>query len=487
MAQNIKSNLIYQSLYQGTRLLIPIILVPFISRTLGTEGVGIYSFTSSIVEYFILFSGMGILLYGNREIAMIREHPKKRNQLLSELFYLKIITTLFSLVIYAVVVLLFFKHQLIYYFIQSLNIFFILFDMTWFFMGMEDFKKMSVVNILVHFFSFLLILLFVRTPNDLITYMLIKSFSESFGFFVVWLLTIKSFPLQKVRIHRLFHHFKQTLFYFIPQIGIIVYSTFNRTLLGLVSTNHNVGLYTYAMYIITAITSILTTINLVLLPRISHLFSTNKMNEIIQMVKMSVHMQLFISIPAAWGIAGIARSFVPWFFGSDFIQLQSLLPLFTPIIVLLPLGLVFSQQFLLPIGYSRQYTHSILLGAITSVALNLILIPMIGIIGAIISMLLVESFITLYQYSIVRKKAIALFNYALIFRIFLAGLGMYVLIILFNSSFPPSPITTFLQILMGVTSYFLFCLLLKIPYANYAKNYLLKHYRKLYSPSKKSL
>lgn len=486
MTKSIRHNLFYQSLYQGTRLFIPIILVPLISRTLGTEGVGIYSFTSSIAEYFVLFSGIGILLYGNREIAMVRDNPKKRKQLFSELFYLKLITTLLSLFIYTLVVLLFFKDQLIYYVIQSFNILFILFDVTWFFMGMEDFKKISLINILVHLSSFLLILFFVRSPNDLIKYMLIKSLGESFGFFIVWIVSIKAVPLQKVNLSTLYHHFKQSLFYFLPQIGIVLYSTFNRTLLGFVSTNHNVGLYTYAMYIITALTSILTTINLVLLPRISHLFSFNKMNEIIKMIKTSIHMQLFISFPAAFGLAGISRSFVPWFFGLDFIQLQSLLPFLTPVIVILPLGLVFSQQFLLPMGYSRQYTQSIFLGIIISISINSLLIPFLEIWGAIISILLVECFITFYQFNIVRKKASNFLDYLLIFRIFLASLGMYLFIFLFNSFLFPSLFTTLLQIFTGILSYFFFCTLLKIPYVYSAKDLLMKHYRKLHSSNEKS-
>lgn len=481
VAKSIKKNLFYQSIYQGTRLFIPVILVPVISRALGSDGIGIYSFTSSIVEYFILFSGIGILLYGNREIAMVRDQPKKRNQLFSELFYLKMITTSFSLLVYALIVFLFFKQEFIYYLIQSINILFVFFDVTWFFMGIEDFKKISLVNIFVQLTSFFFILFFVHTSEDLILYMLIKASGESLGFFLIWLFALKRIQMQRVTLNRLYHHIKQAMFYFLPQIGIVVYSTFNRTLLGLVSTNHNVGLYTNAMYIITAITSILTTINLVLLPRISHLFAYKKMKEIMQMIHLSIHAQLFISIPAAFGVAGIATNFVPWFFGSDFSQLQTLLPLFTPIIIVLPMGLVFAQQFLLPLGYSRQYTLSILLGAIVSITANSLLIPFIGLLGAIISILIVEYFITFYQLSKVRKYSLFTFDYSLIIRMFLAGTGMFLFIHLTTARFTSTPLATLFQIILGVLAYLILSLLLNVPYVYQAKETLTKYYKKFQS------
>ena len=53
---SIKKNLIYSTIYQILILVLPLITAPYISRVVGVEGNGIYAYTSSIVQYFILFS-----------------------------------------------------------------------------------------------------------------------------------------------------------------------------------------------------------------------------------------------------------------------------------------------------------------------------------------------------------------------------------------------------------------------------------------------
>lgn len=486
MQKSIKKNLFYQFLFQGIKIVIPIILIPIISRALGTTGIGIYSFTSSIAEYFILFSGLGILLYGNREVAIVRDDLKKLSTLFSELFFLTLISTTISLIAYGIIVFLFLKQSYLYYIVHMLHIICVIFDVTWFFMGLEEFKKISIVNIATQIIVFVLIVVSIHSPSDLLLYMFIKAVGDLAGFLMIWNFALKRVTLERIHLFQLKKHLKHTMLYFIPQMGVVLYSTLTKTFLGIMTTNHHVGIYTNATYLTTTITTLLTTINLILLPRISHLFSHKKIKEIMEIVHLSVHTQLFFSIPAALGISAISKSFVPWFFGPGFEQLQTLLPFLSPVVIILPMGMVFTHQYLLPLGQTKHYTFSVLGGALMSILLNSFLIPSAGLIGAVVSTLIVESFITFYRFWMVRKQTNYSFNYLLILRIIAASLGMYASILFFTQNSPINPVTTVFQVALGGVLYILFSFLFKIPYIYQAKNTVSKYFRKV-KPHKENI
>ena len=67
----------YNLIYQILIIVLPLITTPYISRVLGAENIGIYSYTISVATYFILFGSLGIATYGQREIAYIQDDKKK--------------------------------------------------------------------------------------------------------------------------------------------------------------------------------------------------------------------------------------------------------------------------------------------------------------------------------------------------------------------------------------------------------------------------
>ena len=75
--QSVTKNYIYNLSYQILVLIIPVITTPYISRALGAENIGIYSYTLSISAFFILFGSLGISLYAQREIAYLQKDKKK--------------------------------------------------------------------------------------------------------------------------------------------------------------------------------------------------------------------------------------------------------------------------------------------------------------------------------------------------------------------------------------------------------------------------
>ena len=70
-------NFLYNLSYQILVLILPLITVPYISNVLGAKGVGDYAFTFANTQYFVLFGMVGITLYGNRQIAYVRDDKEE--------------------------------------------------------------------------------------------------------------------------------------------------------------------------------------------------------------------------------------------------------------------------------------------------------------------------------------------------------------------------------------------------------------------------
>lgn len=463
LPKSIRKNFLYQMVFQTIKIFMPIVTIPIVSNALGSEGIGTSLFTGSIAEYFVLFSSLGINIYGNREIAIARDNPEKLEKTFSELVVLKLLTTVSSLIGYFLVVNFFFPDDKLIYFLQSFHILAVLFDISWFFMGLEDFKKVTVSHLTIQILMFLSIVFFIKDYSDLHLYVFIIAFANTASQALMWFFARKLIRFKSIQLKSMMRHFSQLWVYFIPQIAITLYSTLNQTLLGIFSGEVAVGLYGNAVKISATIVTMISTINSVMLPRMSHLFANQQLQQIKTSLSEVVHGQLFISIPAAFGLSAVVSKLVPWFFGQDFLELIQLIPAYTLVIIVVPLGMSISNLYLLPTGNTKIYTFSVFLGAGISVVLNVILIPILGPMGAIITTVGVETFVTLFRLLYLRKYTQFTLDFQLISKYILASAVMYGVIVFFTSDSAPNMLTNIVQLTLGMTTYLGICALLKVP------------------------
>lgn len=138
--KSVTKNYIYNLMYQIMTLILPLITAPYISRVLGAENIGIYSYTLSISAYFILFGSLGIALYGQREIAYKQKDKEKYSITFWEIFFLRILTMSIALVLYYFIFVKGKQYQ-VFYKVLILEIIGNCIDISWLFQGLEEFKK----------------------------------------------------------------------------------------------------------------------------------------------------------------------------------------------------------------------------------------------------------------------------------------------------------------------------------------------------------
>lgn len=453
MRKSIKTNYIYNLSYQLLAIIIPIVTTPYLSRTLGSSSIGIFSFTNSITAYFIMFGALGIYLYGQREIAYNQNNKKELSVIFWELFFLKLI----SMAIVTIVYYFIFSRNgefSIYYKFLLFQLFGSAIDIGWLFQGLEDFRKITIRNLIIKILTVALIFLFIKKPEDLTKYIIIYSASIFLGNFVLWLnlkKLISKISLKELNVKR---HIKPTLTLFVPQIAIQIYVLLDKTMIGVITDNMSeVGYYEQSQKIVKILLTIVTSIGIVMLPRISNYFSIGKHKEIKHYIEKSFNFVLIMIFPMVIGLISISKSFVPVFYGSGFEKIIILLPLMSLIIIPISISSIIGTQFLLPTKRVKEYTISVIFGAFINFIINVLLIKSMLSIGACISTVIAEFTVVFVQIWFVRK----IFDFKKIFKkaikYFILSLIMLLFTYPINYIGTNNILTITIQLIVGVIIY----------------------------------
>ncbi|MFG6496248.1 flippase [Fictibacillus sp. UD] len=457
---SIAKNYFYNLLYQMVTLILPLITIPYISRVLGTEGVGINAYTNSIIQYFILMGTIGITLYGNKEIAYVRDDKVKLSRTFWGIFYLKCITTFISYVLFMLFLIVVGEYHFIFL-LQSVFIIAAVVDISWLFMGLEDFKKTVMRNLFVKIIGVICIFLFVKTSNDLWKYVLILSMSQLLGHLSLWFYLPKTVNKIKLKWQDIKRHLIPSLALFIPQFAIQLYIILNKTMLGILSNLNEVGLFDNADKIVKIVLAIVTALGIVMLPRISNTFARGEIEQVKNYIYNSFDFATYLSVPLMFGLGSIALEFAPWFFGPEFTKTGILICIISPIIVLIAWSNVLGQQFLMPVGRIKGYTVSVIVGAVVNFTFNLLLIGRFHSIGAAIATLIAEFSVTSVQLYYVRQDLQIKKLLHSTWKYLISGIIMYLIVRYIGVALDGGVKSIVIQIIGGIISYFVLLFLLK--------------------------
>lgn len=453
--KNITKNYIYNLIYQILTIILPIITTPYLSRVLGAEGIGIYGYTISIVTYFTLIGALGISKYGQREIAYVQNDKENRSRVFWELNIIRICTISITLLIFWLAFCL--KGEYVtYYRILLLELIAVLLDITWFFQGIEDFKKVVIRNIIIKLISVILIFMLVKKSEDLIKYFYIYALSNFLGNGTLWINIKKYVSMVKINLKDLKKHIKPMISLFIPQIATSIYTVLDKTMLGILENNiSEVGYYEQSQKIIKIALTFVTTMSVVMLPRISNVYAKGETEKIKEYMKKSFNFNWFLSIPIIFGIIAISKNFVPWFYGNGYEKIIGLLIYTSPIILFIAFSTTIGSQYLISVKKQNIQTIAVGIGAIVNVILNFILIPKLKSVGAVIATVIAEFLIvlteTIYVINNGNMKLKYIFKGA--YKYMFAGIIMCIFTYLISTQMPIGAICTICQILIGIVIY----------------------------------
>ncbi len=471
---NIRKNYIYNLVFQIFSLLIPLVTAPHLARVLSPDGIGTYSYINSIATYFSLFAALGLSSYGMREMSRVRDNRKKTSQLFWELSILRLISTAVCLALYFVFILLI-DGDMRLYLAAGVIILTVGVDCNWFFQAMENFRILMVRNFIVKLLAVVCIFLFVRGPEDLLLYFLIQGGGMFLSNLVLRVQLVRSVDWVPFKKLRLGHHLRETIVYFIPTIATSVYTVLDRTMIGVITGDMAAnGYYEQAHKIVNMLMTVITSLNVVVGVRTSYLFARNKKREIRAHLYNTFRFMFMLAFPLAAGLTACAANFVPWFYGDGYEPVITLMMMFSPLLFCIGISNVLGSLYLTPSGQRARSNRAIIAGACTNFLLNLILIPSLGVHGAVIASVAAELLIAILYLSYSSRFIAVSKVIGMGLRYFLLSVAMFLPTYGLGRLLPATAWANLLQVVAGGTVYLVLLILIRDPAWQDVKKFLLK-------------
>lgn len=446
---SLKKNLAYNVAYQILVIILPLITAPYVSRVLGADGLGTYSYIFSIVTYFGLFGMLGIANHGNRSVALVRDNRQKVSEAFSNTYIIQLCTTVIALLLYFLFIYCWFSGDKTIAYIESIIVLSYVLDITWFFFGLEQFAVTVTRNAIIKIATVVAIFIFVRSREDLWIYALIMSCGMLFSQIYLWLRIRKYADFCKPSWSQVKSNIKPVLMLFIPAIAYSIYKLLDKVMLGAMSSMSQVGLFDNAEKIINIPSSLITAFGTVMMPRITVLLGTGDEHRISYLNKISVRYFTLLVVGAAFGLAGICNVLAPVYFGSEFVGSA-------PIIAGLGFSLIFvtwanviRTQYLIPNKLDKPYVISSVIGALANLAVNIILIPKFAGIGAMIGTIIAEFTVFFVQLILVRRSFPMSQYLQPVLFLFPIGMIMFAVVYWIGAYMGNTIITLIIQILVG--------------------------------------
>lgn len=455
-----KKNILYNLLYQILVLIVPLVTSPYISRTLGPEGLGTYSYVSSIAYYFFILVTLGLSNYGNRSIAKCGDDVQKRSETFCSIYAMQIICGAVVLVAYIIYVLRFAEDEYkLYFLIYNLYIIGAIVDVNWFFWGLQEFQLTTKRNAAVKILTLISVFIFVRNEKALTGYVLIVAGSTFLSNMILWTRLPRYVSFCKPTWKNVIAHFKPNFILFVPILAMSVYRVMDKIMIKELSGVVQNGYYENADRIITISLTAFSAVATVMMPAISNMVAAGDNEKIKRILRDMMQIIMCLSIAMAFGLAVVANRFAPLFFGSQFEETGYLLIGLAPTIILSGWKNVLRSQYLIPYERDRAYVVSLVAGAISNVVCNSIFIPQYGASGAVIGTLCAE-FVGFVIQTYVAGKDVdirQLFKDAVVFVP--DGLIMAFIVYICLNSLPSTLVSVFASIVVGTVVYLSFVII----------------------------
>lgn len=384
----------------------PLATTPYVSRVLGAEKIGIYSYSNTIAAYFAAFACLGIANYGNRAIAQSKSNPEILNRKFSSIYGFQILTSGITIIAY-IVYIVFIANDKLAALLAGLYVLSTMFDLNWVLNGLEEFKYSTVRSSLVKIISVVLIFVAVKKPDDIYIYIAIVS-----GNFLVSNLCVVPYlyrneiRLIRCKIEEITAHFRPIIILFIPLMGISVYKYTNKILLAGYSTMTEVGYFESSERVLLVPICFVIALGNVMLPKMSEMYAKGnfKNNIADKYLENSFYLAIAVSSSMGFGLIAVIKEFVPLFYGSGFDKCEAIIPIMMISTVFLSIANVIRTQYLIPKGKDTEYVISILTGAVVNLCLALLLIPRLLSVGAAIATVCTEISVCAIQVFLSRKE-----------------------------------------------------------------------------------
>lgn len=402
---SVKKNFLYSSVLTTANYIFPLLTYPYVSRVLGVTNIGICNFVDSIINYFVLFSMMGISTVGIREVAINKNNPDKLKSTFSSLLTLNAITTIIGIIALAIATITVPKLQenseLMFF--GAFKLLFNLFLIEWFYKGLEDFRYVTMRTIVVKCFYVASVFIFVRKANDYPIYYLLTVLMVVVNAIINVIHSRKfvSFSFHEIELKK---YLKPYFTLGIYLLLTSMYVSFNVIYLGFVGGDTQVGYYTTATKLYTILIALFSAFTGVMLPRMSSLVDEGRIEEFQNKLTQSINILMSFSIPAIIFMILLAPQIVLLISGPGYGGAIIPMRIIMPLMFIIGYEQILIVQTLMPLKKDKIIFRNSIIGAIMAITLNIFLVRQLQAVGSAIVWLCCETSLLILTQIAVKKS-----------------------------------------------------------------------------------
>ena len=403
---SLKKNFFYSALLTVANYLFPLITYPYVSRVLGVANIGVCNFVDSVVNYFIMFSMMGITTVGVREIAASRSDRSRQDSVFSSLLSLNAATSLVSAALLVASIFLvpaLYAHKEL----MGIGVVRLLANflcMEWLFKGVEDFRYITLRTVLIRLLYVVAVFVFVRKPEDYGIYYLLLCLTVVGNALVNVLYSRRfvSFTFRNLSLRGVAGPFFLIGLY---TVMASMYTSFNVTYLGFTSTDEQVGYYASATKIFGMIIALFTAFTAIMLPRLSAVVSEGREEEFRRIVLKVLRVLFCLGVPTVLLMEAEAADIIRIISGNGYEGAVTPMRIISPLILVIGMEQVYVLQTMLPKKYDREVLVNSVIGAVVGVGLNVLLVGSMKAVGSAVVWLSAEMTVLAASVIVVSRRA----------------------------------------------------------------------------------
>lgn len=399
-----RKNTLYNVAYRVFSVLLPLVTAPYLSRVVGSEGVGLYSYAWNISHVFVLVGMLGLESYGVRAIARVKEDPDALCRTFSEIWRMQLTVSFGALLCWLVYVFCFAgQEQTIALHLTMMSVS-CLVNLDWCLMGLDQFKPIALKNTFIKLLAAAAVFAFIRSGDDLWIY----GFAWSLATLVGCLSCLPGLKgkirLVPVTWRSAMAHLKPCAVLFVSVLAISIFRSMDKVMVGGLSSMEQNGYYENAEKIVYCLSGFITAIGTVMLPKASAMVKRGELDRLRTHLDTSMQVVMCMVCAMSFGLAAVAQDFAPLFFGTEFTYSGTLMIPLGFTLIGMGFANVVRTQWILPQGKDHIFVTSVVAGAVLNLILNALLIPSMGAAGAIVGTVAAEFTLPVVHWLYLRKE-----------------------------------------------------------------------------------
>ena len=398
--KSIKKNFVLNALLTISGIIFPFISSPYVMRVLGPDGMGTVDFACSNLSYFGLLAQLGIPTYGVKACAQVRDNKLELARTVKELLVINLVMTMISYAFFIPTLFLVpqFANEKLLYIIISSTLLFNTIGIEYLYKGLEQYGYITIRSIVFKFIAFGALFLLVKTKDDYVIYGAISIFAASASFIMNFFHSRRLISFKNIGKCNYKKHIKPVLIYFAMSCTVTIYVNMDKTMLGFMTSEADVGYYGASVKIKTILVALVTSLGAVLLPRASYYVEHKMYDEFLRINGKALHFVFVVATPLTVFFMLFAREGILFVSGEEYLNAITPMAVIIPTLLFIGITNILGIQVLVPLGKEKYVLYSEIAGAITDLILNIILIPKLKATGAAIGTLAAEFVVLVVQY-----------------------------------------------------------------------------------------